>query len=289
MPSEPHRAARERDPRFKLVMLLYLGVLAVTLDAIPALAALAGAGFACALAARPSARQFFLLALLLTSTVWGLMFSQALFYHTAPRTVLFVVFPPDFPLLGPLTGGLAAYREGIAHGAAQSLRLIATISAGLAFAWTTEPNRIYAGISALRLPHSLAFCAATALRFIPVTALEAQHALRAQRMRGLRLAGRGGLNAPRALLAVTRPVIVASIRRAETVALAAASRAYDPGRERTTLRPLAMTAGEKTLLLASGGLLLLAVLAKVLYLLYATGISYHPALLPLYALTPEIL
>ncbi|MBI3127345.1 MAG: hypothetical protein HYZ11_07050 [Candidatus Tectomicrobia bacterium] len=282
----PARAAG-RDPRFLAGCLLAIGTMAVALDNAASLALLAALGLGWALAACPGLRALILLAAALGLSAWSLMASQAIFYNHLPRTALFVLAPPDTPLIGTLTGGLAIYREGIVHGAVQSLRLAATLSAGLAAAWTMEPSGLLAGFSSLRLPHALAFCATAAIRFLPVTAEEARIALRAQRMRGLRLGGGLGANAFRALLSIARPVLAASIRRAETAALAAASRGYDPSRRRTSLHPLRMKAWERAIL--SAALLGAAAVAaaKALYLLYASGLYYHPALAPLYTFTRE--
>ncbi|MEK6709858.1 MAG: energy-coupling factor transporter transmembrane component T [Nitrospinota bacterium] len=287
MITSPRPAAR--DPRFLAGCLLSLGLLAVALDSLVSLALLAAIGLAWALAARPGPRQLLLLAAALGLSAWSLMLSQALFYDQLPRTVLIVLVPPEAPIIGRLTGGLSVYREGILHGAVQSLRLVAVLSAGLAAAWTLEPSGLLAGFASLRLPHALAFCGTAAVRFLPVTAEEARVALRAQRMRGLRLGGRGGANALRALFAIARPVLAAAIRRAETAALAAASRGYDPARRRTSLRPLRMAGWERAVLLlallAAGGV----AAAKALYLLYASGLYYHPALAALYTFTREAL
>ncbi|OGL62592.1 MAG: hypothetical protein A3I72_10630 [Candidatus Tectomicrobia bacterium RIFCSPLOWO2_02_FULL_70_19] len=281
--------AAGRDPRFLAGCLLAIGALAVALDSIPSLGALAAAGLGWALAARPGWRRLLLLAAALGLSVWSLMVSQAIFYNQLPRTAILVLAPPDTPVIGTLTGGLAIYREGIWHGAVQSLRLVATLSAGLAAAWTLEPSGLLAAFASLRLPHALAFCATAAIRFLPVTVEEAHVALRAQRMRGLRIGGRGGANALRALLSIARPVLAASIRRAETTALAAASRGYDPARRRTSLRPLRMGWGERIVLGAALAAALAAVTAKVLYLLYASGLYHHPALAALYTFTREAL
>lgn len=278
-----------RDPRFQVGLLLLMGVLAVALDGLPALAALAAAGLAWALATRPSPQRLLLLLGAIALATWGLMFSQGLFYQAAPRTVLLVLVPPDAPLVGPLTGGVRVYAEGIVHGAVQSLRLVATLSAGLAVAWTLDPHALLASFAALRLPHALAFCTTAAVRFLPVTVEEARIALRAQRMRGLRLSGAGGLNALRAVLSIARPTLAAAVRRAETVALASASRAYDPDRRRTSLRPLRMRPAERILLAAAALLTLAVVAAKTAYLLYAAGFYHSAALDPLYAFVREVL
>lgn len=277
------------DPRFKVAMIFFTGILAVSLDNPASLGTVAAGGVLCALASRPSARQFLTLFAILGLTVWALMVSQAIFYQHFPRTVIFELIPPEVPLIGSLTGGVSAYYEGIHHGAIQSLRMVATLSVGLAAAWTTDPSRLLASFSALRLPHALAFGAAAAARFLPVTIEEARIALRAQRMRGLRLGGRYGLNAVAASLTIARPVLAASIRRAETVSLAAASRAYDPQKQRTSLIPLKMGRFEKVILLAAGLVAVSVATAKILYLLYAGGMYHHPALRALYTFTREVL
>lgn len=277
------------DPRFKVGMLLLTGVFAVILDNPASLAILASVAMLCAIMTRPTRRQLLFLSTILGLTVWALLVSQAIFYSYIPRTPIFEIISPETPLLGTLTGGVAIYYEGIYHGMVQSLRLVSTLGVGLATAWTTDPSHLLASFSALRFPHALAFGAATAARFLPVTIEEAQIALRAQQIRGLRLRGRFGLNAIRALFSIARPVLAASIRRAEMVALSAASRGYNPNVRRTSMTRLQMSWSEKAVLLWAGLAAVFVTTCKVLYLLYASGIYYHPGFRSIYSITREIL
>lgn len=273
------------DPRFQLGFLIFIGLLAILLDGVLSLALLAAAGLSRALLSRPTLRQFLILLFLIFFSVWGFMFSQGLFYRGIPRTILAVIIPPGAPIIGPLTGGLSISYEGVLYGASQSLRIVATLSAGLAVGWSADPARLLAGMTALRMPHALAFCITTAVRFLPLTFEEAHTALRAQRMRGLRPYRRP----LQTLLRIAKPVLAASIRRSETIAHAAASRGYQPDLRRSSLRPLRMSFAEKSMLAALGAVFLFILAAKMLYFLYESGLSYIPALQGLYQFTREVL
>ncbi|MDA1001290.1 MAG: energy-coupling factor transporter transmembrane component T [bacterium] len=281
----PLEKAHALDPRFQVVFLIFIGLFSVLLDGELSLALLAAAGLSCALLSRPTAKQLLILFLLIFFSVWGFMFSQGFFYRGAPRTTLAVIIPPETPFIGPLTGGLALSYEGVRYGASQSLRIIATLSAGLAVGWSADPARLLAGLTALRMPHALAFCITTAVRFLPLTFEETHTALRAQRMRGLRPHRRP----LQTLIRIARPVLAAAIRRSETVAHAAASRGYRPDRQRSNLQPLRMSLAEKSMLAALGAAFLFILAVKTLYFLYESGLSYFPALQGLYQFTREVL
>ena len=213
---------------------------------------------------------------------------QALFYAESPRTALATLVPPcriagwDFP-------GLRIYREGAAHGLAQSLRMLTMMLAGLAVSLSTSPERLLAALARLRLSAGLGFVTVTALRFVPVLAAEWGTVRQARRLRGYRprltRPGRWGRNWHDAVLlelSAFVPVLAAALRRAGSLAASVTARGFDPTARRTFYPVLRFRRIERLILvgLLASGLALAA--AKALYWLYVTGFYYHPALRGLY-------
>jgi energy-coupling factor transport system permease protein len=203
-------------------------------------------------------------------TVWTTMLSQGLFYADQPRVAVLAVGP------------LRLYREGLVHGAVQSMRFVALSLAGLALALSTPPDRLFAALLRLRIPFGLGFLAVTALRFVPVVGREAWIVRRARASRG-RAAWR---RAPWAWLALEvsllRPVVARSLRRARALAEALDARGFDALAPRAVRRPLVMRGWEAALLAGALGLALLALALRGLYAAYTAEIIWFPELREVY-------
>ena len=118
------------EPRTKILMMLIAGCLVILLDSPIALLVCFLGSLTLIALSRPTWRQIGLLCVFLFFTTWGLIYSQAIFYNEFPRTTLFTLVPPEFPIIGKMTGGIRVYREGLFHGIVQSLRFNTTLGIG---------------------------------------------------------------------------------------------------------------------------------------------------------------
>ena len=276
------------DPRLKLCWLACVSILAVVLDAVGALAALALVSATMASGLRMPARAWRLLALVLAAIVWGALLSQGLFYAAEPRTPLLTLIPP-FDLGNWQVGGLRLYREGVTYGLAQSLRMVAVTIAGLTVCLSTSPPRLLAALTWLRVPTAIGFMTVAAMRFVPLVLSEYQIVRQARWLRGTRSRGGNWSWRPRRLAKVIQtesallmPVIAAALRRATSLATSVAARGFDPTARRKPYPPLKMSLVEigltATLLSATGAVLM----AKLLYWLYLAELYFRTGLRPLY-------
>ncbi|MBM4392826.1 MAG: energy-coupling factor transporter transmembrane protein EcfT [Deltaproteobacteria bacterium] len=259
------------DPRGRVLLVALVGVLAVCLDRPASLALLLLASAAPVLGRPPAPRELAQGVMLALGIAWSTVLSQGLFYSEQPRVAFFT--------LGPIT----LWREGAVHGLVQSLRFLAVTTAGVSLARSTPADRLYLGLLGLRVPFGVAFLVATALRFVPEAAREWATVRQARARRGRPVYRR----APWAWLALEAamlaPVLARSLRRARALAESLDARGFDPAvprrpREALRMRPLEVIG----LVLAGTGVAAVAA-ARVLFLLYASGTWYHPALRPLYA------
>jgi energy-coupling factor transport system permease protein len=269
------------SPQTALLLALQAAVLALLLDRPLNLALLAGLA-ALAWAAAGGLRQWRAVLLVLLLGSWSMMLTQGLFYAGEPRTRLLTILgAAAFPLGTP--PGLYLYREGLLHGAAQSLRIDALVLAGAAVLARYDTDALAAGLRALRCPAPLAFLLTLALRFVPLAAREARAIWAAQRLRGLRLLPPQPWRWPGvwrlALRAWLLPLLASQVRIADEIAAALIGRGWSP----FTSMPVP-PAPRRERWLCAGGALLLVLLAgtRILAHFYEAGVDAWPGLFWLY-------
>jgi len=263
------------DPRARLGLLVAAGLAVLALDRPASLVVL------CCITALPLLfiridqrwRGAGLLSVL--ALVWSTTLSQGLFYADVPRVVV--------ARLGPLV----VYREGLLHGLAQSLRLVAVTLGGLSLSLSTSPDRLFAALQALRVPFGVAFLAVTALRFVPEVGREWWTVRSARAARGRPIWRRGPLSWVAEEVSLLRPVVARSLRRARALAESLDARGFDPVAPRTRYRPLRMPVSEALLVGLALAVAALLVLARLLYVAYTADLLYIPALRPVYGLVRD--
>ena len=277
-------------PHTKIVLLAIVSCLVILLDSPIAL-------FACFLVSLcfqasipPSWRQIRLLLLFIGLGTWGLIYSQGIFYNQFPRTVIFTLIHKNVPIIGGVTGGIHLYREGLFHGAVQSLRFNTMLTVSCFIIWTTQPRDLLLALVKLRVPYSLAFMVTTGLRYIPLIGSEAQTVIRSQRLRGFRYFQLNLFHTISGILNSLRPILSNNIRRATHLSEAVESRAFSPdAAHRTSLRELKTRPQDIFLIVLSLVCLLGVIGLKGVYFLYTNGLYYASWLRGVYTFAREVL
>ena len=258
------------DPRIRLILLGCVGALAVLLDRPLALALLAGLSAAMLLSVglTPIWRRR---ALALTmGVVWSTTLSQGLFYGDVPRVALIE--------LGPIV----IWREGITHGLVQSLRMLAPAYSGVALALSTPPDRLLGALTAIRVPWSVGFLAATALRFVPLVGQEVQVVRSAWRQRGRAVWRRPPWQWLALEARMLQPVVARTLRRGRHLAASLDARGFDPDRVRTSKYTQAPPFSQVSVACLSVLMVVAVGFVELLYWAYLAEVLYIPALRPLY-------
>lgn len=216
--------AQRLTGRTKLITLFLFAILTITIDNPRTLFLLFTATLLLHLAAKTSIYKWRALAVLLLLGLWGSMFSQALFFAQNPRTPLLVLISPEMEFLGPLTGGLYIYREGILYGAVQGMRSASMLSLGLLVCWTSDPRQLLQALMSWKLPPQTAFMMVTAIRFLPVLAAETGEVITALQLRSDTQSGRSSVI--RHIPYIAKPLLARCLRRAQTLALSVISRGF---------------------------------------------------------------
>ena len=202
------------------------------------------------------------LLLVATGLVTALVVSK-----TSPATVLMGLRPAALILaLSVLSNAIILVgqpgfsTDGLARGITVVCRVVLVVGFALSFSSTTAPPAIADALAALISPlrrlgvpvGSIAMTASVALRFIPLTAEEADRIRCAQRARGARLDEGGPLRRLSSWGQVLVPLVVSLFRRADELASAMCDRCYS-GEQTALLGPLGACDRALILLVAAWG------------------------------------
>jgi len=227
------------DPRTKIIWLFVVTIFAIALRQPLLLVLLFASSVIPFLFIKVPKKQVIALIFLYMLITAGAIISQALFYRPLtglPEEYTWII-PPDFPVIGPFTGGILISMEGAIYGFIQAFRILAILNASAMMVMTTPLNRLIVGMRKMGIPSTLAFMLSTAVRFVPTLMDEYQTIFTAQNARGI-------LNKwhPLQLIEYTfTPLVLNSVRRCNQLALAAESRGFDSGCIRTSYVSIAFS------------------------------------------------
>lgn len=152
-----------------------------------------------------------------------------IFYYFVPIMLMMVLMhtvfmhgPPYFYAnwqLGPYTMGLS--REGLKIGLTIAFRLATMGTAFMMFSMTTEPYHWGLAMHKAGLPYKIAYMFATAMRFFPLLQEEFLTIQSALKARGSSILSSYNLASFfRGMVTVVIPLVLASVRRSQAIALA---------------------------------------------------------------------
>jgi len=173
-------------------------------------------------------------------------------------------FTPGPPLA--VWGPLAISSTGVEGSLWLLYRLAALVAISSLLTLTTSPVALADGLEQLLAPlakvrfpaHEMAMVISIALRFIPLLGEEADIIGKAQKSRGAALDSGNLGQRSKAAVAFLVPMILASFRRADELALAMESRCYRGGAGRTRLRRTRIGAAEILAVLGAAAVALIA-------------------------------
>lgn len=247
MSSSAHKGILSRlDARVKLLWMFVAAFLSVVLRDSYLLLVLFLSTWPFWLMLRPDRQKMRRVLLIFGFLTLSFMISQAFFYYWG-RSPWLVLVPRTFPIIGQITGGLYIYKEGIAYGAIQSLRMLTTMGAALIVAGSTHPSdflmamvkmvefRLGGKRVSIGLPYEIAFMVTTGVNLIPLLVQNITTTMSALRARGVPWQG-GLTNKIKTLRYLMFPVMVGILRNSRQMAMAADLRAFRAQPERTFIR-----------------------------------------------------
>lgn len=140
---------------------------------------------------------------------------------------------------------LPVTEQGLEWALRFAFRIMLISFASMVYVWTTDPRKLVLGLIHLGVPYRIGYGLFVALRFMPLLQNEAEVIRQAIAVRGVaEVSGRR-----EALRRYVMPLLVASIRRSEDVAITMDSRAFGAYSDRTYVDPFRWTASGIALVL----------------------------------------
>jgi len=236
----------------------------------------------CGIAALLAMRSIPLIAGMITITHLALFTARipwarvkTLWKLSTPTMLLIVILGA---LLGPHEGpslihvwGWSLSLAALANAIATALRIAALALVISLWLFTTDQSSMVRGLVALGLPYTYGLALGMALRFIPAIAINFHTISDAQQARALDLSKGGPIRRARAYVPIGVAVIITSLRAAENLARALASRALGTDTRRTNLFALSFGWCDAAITLAA-----IAVTLAFLWARWSYGLGAHP-------------
>lgn len=272
LPTVEHASILVRlDFRTKLVWVAIITTIAFLWDSPIANLALVASLLGLCGVARVRARYLWLIVkimapfyvlVLVTHGFWNVEQVKALSGH-ATLTPL-VTLPRGLWIIG----GASASEEGVLYGVSVIAKTFALILVVPLAIFTTEVDRMIAGMVRARIPYKVTFIFSSTLRFFPVLFQEIQTIIEAQRLRGLALEKLGPIRRVRIYARIAVPLILGALVRAQQLEVVLQSKAFSGSRDRTYLHDASLSRIDWAII-ALGMAALPVVL--VLYVAYGVG------------------
>lgn len=137
----------------------------------------------------------------------------------------------DIPQIGFSAG---FYLEGFIYGIVMGLKIIAIVSSVPVLTLTTPTAKLVVALSKIRIPYSLIFVLATAMRFTPLILATYSEIIDAQKIRGHDIDKMNLLTKLRkAFIPVVTPMFISLLRRADELQISIEARAFGAVKNRT--------------------------------------------------------
>ena len=165
-------------------------------------------------------------------------------------------------LVGYISNSFVLTLSLIVYSSTLAFRFIVLMSSFSLFFLTTSPDDLSLALEQSHIPYEFCFAFTTAVRFVPVLAIEAQTIMDAQRSRGLELDKGNFFKRIRNYIPILIPLIVGAIRRSLELAEAMESRAFGAKKQRTSLYSLRLRNTDYAVLFLGGTVLVLSVYVR---------------------------
>jgi energy-coupling factor transport system permease protein len=234
------------DPRLKVAYPIAMGILSIILswDFMLIVFALSLIPW---IWLRPSRQRVRVLAVMVVGPALTGFWSQGLYYLPNPPVHYLYQFPWTISWLG--SPGLTSY--GLIFGLEQSARVLVTVSTSMLILVSTDVGDFTWAFERFRMPPQVGFALTAALRFLPDMISRTTLVLRAIELRGYDLSRPRWFQVTRwwdyakrvsrAVVLVTVPLLVGSLRGTATMAMVADARGFGASRRRGSLREHRLT------------------------------------------------
>lgn len=165
-------------------------------------------------------------------------------------------------IVGYISNNFQLTSQLLTYSISMAFRFVVLMSSFSLFFLTTSPDDLSLALEQSHIPYEFCFAFTTAVRFVPVLAIEAQTIMDAQKSRGLELEKGNFLKRIRNYIPILIPLIVGAIRRSLELAEAMESRAFGAKKKRTNLYRLQLKRTDFSIFVLSLFILALAIYVR---------------------------
>ena len=269
------------DPLLKVVFISCISIFLIFLEDLSSLLVVNALCLILLIHVKLELRQYLSIFYLSTLSIYGLCFSQALFYESELKSSFFKL--TVFNLFE-----LNFWQEGIIYGLVLSLRLIAPIILSIILFLTEAPHRFIISFERLKIPPSISFLLSTSIRFIPESIENYLQIRQVRKMKNQNWNWRKPLRSFKSEVNIIIPLLIHGIRNAQELALAINNRSL--GKFSNTIKQHPKLAKSDLVIITLFILsTLVFLLAKTLFFFYLNDIYYNEILRPVYDFTRHYL
>lgn len=164
-----------------------------------------------------------------------------------------------------LVGGAAFTLEGLLYAGAIIFKTVTMALLVPLVVFTTDVNALIVGLVRLHIPYKVAFIFSSTLRFFPLLLSQVEAIIEAQRLRGLALEEMRWWRRARVYAKIAVPLILGAMVKSQTLEVVLQSKAFAGSVDRTYLHAVRLRAVDYGVIVLSGMLLILALVAYALW------------------------
>jgi energy-coupling factor transport system permease protein len=272
------------DPLLKIATVAQISFLLILIESIQSMLILNVVAILITLFAKLSRRQYFFLFINVFFLVYGLAFSQGMFYQDYPKTIFikFHLFAVDF------LPEIILWKEGIFYGMKLSLRFIPNVLLAFVIFTSTNPDDFLKSLNRLRTPHILSYMISISIRFIPILYDNYIMVRSIQTVNGYRLSLKQPIRTIKTELKLVVPVLFHTYRSAVHLAESMRERGFNPKlKHRNSSKKYNLS--QKLYLFILVLILFSVISIKVFNFLYLNGMFYLSDLRFIYQFSYEYL
>jgi energy-coupling factor transport system permease protein len=269
------------DPLLKIVFISSLSFFLIFLEHLSALIIVNCICLVLLIHVKLEWRQYLNIFYLCIISIYGLCFSQALFYESELKTIFFKF---SFFTLFDIT----FWQEGITYGLVLSLRLIAPLVLSIILFLTEAPHRFIISFERIKIPPNISFLLSTSIRFIPESIENYSQIRQVRKMKNQNWTWQKPIHSFKSEVKIIIPLLIHGIRNAQELALAINNRSL--GKFSNTIKQHPKLATIDLFFLIIILLFTCAfLLSKFMFFLYLNDIYYNQNLRFLYDFTRHYL
>ena len=272
------------DPLIKIATVAQISFLLILIDSILTMLILNFIAVLITISAQLTKRQYLFLFINVFFLIYGLAFSQGMFYQDYPKNVFIRFHLFSFEFLPEII----LWKEGIFYGIKISLRFIPNILLAFVIFTSTNPDAFLNSLNRLKIPQVLSYMISISIRFIPILYDNYLMVRSIQTINGYQFSLKRPIKSFKTEFKLIVPVLFHAYRSSIHLSESMYERGFDPKKKRA-VKLNKYSVSQKLYLFILLSVLLIVLVIKILNSLYLNELLYISELRTLYQFSYDFL